>query len=95
MTRHAFLALALLGLTLSACGGGGADDGGGGPLTGVADFMHTTTAASVNGATSEIDHPLSNSNPDAVVLVTHVWNPGGIGGAAHEPFVGVSYDDAP
>ena len=39
-----------------------------------------------------IDHPLTNSNPDAVLLVTQNWNPGG-GTGVYNPYpIGVYYE---
>ena len=40
-------------------------------------FVHTATADNSGGNTTLIDHPLINGNPDAIVLVTQNWNPGG------------------
>ncbi|MBU1877357.1 MAG: hypothetical protein KJ734_00240, partial [Chloroflexi bacterium] len=44
-----------------------------------ARFVHTTTAANTSGNYTYIDHPLTNNNPNAIVLVTQNWNPGGVG----------------
>ena len=49
-------------------------------------FVHKAIAANISGHTTTIDHPLTNGNPDAILLVTPSWNPGGVGGM---------YDDHP
>ena len=94
-SSHALL-LAVLIPTLAACGGGGGGDDGivpEGPLVATADFLHVTTAATVQNWWSVIDHPATNGNPDAKLFVTHNWNPGGGVGTYHETPVGVRYDE--
>jgi hypothetical protein len=55
-------------------------------------FCHRVTAANLIGANiSFIDHPAARGNPDAVVLVTANWNPGGQGGLYNDHAIGVHY----
>lgn len=57
-----------------------------------AAFQHT---ADVNNSTNNrtaIDHPDLNNNPDAVVIVTQNWNPGGGSGVYNNHNVGVYYN---
>lgn len=93
----AFLPLLGILLALSACGGGGGGDGEGvlpeGPVVAVADFVHTTTSGNIDAIRTLVDHPVTNDNPDAVLFVTHNWNPGGGYGANHDHPLGVRYDD--
>jgi hypothetical protein len=62
------------------------------PATGPDAFVHTATIANSGGASTYIDHPLTNGNPSAIVLVTHNYNPGGVGGTYNDHPVGVRYD---
>ncbi|MBA3985499.1 MAG: T9SS type A sorting domain-containing protein [Flavobacteriales bacterium] len=56
-------------------------------------FVHTATAANINGAASYLNHPLLNGNPDAKLIVTHNWNPsGGSDGVFNNNQIGVYYD---
>ena len=65
------------------------------PPPGANVFVHTTTSANITSNSTYIDHPLLNNNPNAVVLVTPNWNPGGIGDQYHNHHVGIWYDDGP
>jgi hypothetical protein len=56
-----------------------------------ARFVHTATAANTSGNHTYIDHPLTNDNPDAIVLVTPNWNPGGVGSTYNDHPIGVYY----
>jgi len=47
------------------------------PATGTDAFVHTATVANISGFWTYIDHPLTNNNPNAILLVTQNWNPGG------------------
>ena len=40
-------------------------------------FVHTATATNTGFNYTLIDHPLTNNNPNAIVLVTQNYNPGG------------------
>lgn len=54
-------------------------------------FVHTTTAANTSGHVTLINHPLSNGNPNAILIVTPNWNPGGVGGTYNNHAIGVWY----
>jgi hypothetical protein len=56
-----------------------------------ARFVHTATADNTSGNHTYIDHPLTNDNPDAIVLVTPNWNPGGVGSTYNDHPIGVYY----
>jgi len=62
------------------------------PTAGTAVFVHTATAANIISNWTDIDNPLTNNNPDAIVLVTQNWNPGGAGGTYNSHPIGVWYD---
>ena len=93
MKFHAILGLVLFIAALGACGGGGGGDDGG-PPAGVADFRHFTTTETVQDRWTVLDHPLANGNPDAVVFVTHNWNPAGTVGTYHDHMLGVAYESS-
>jgi len=59
-----------------------------------AAFVHTARAANIAGHYTYIDHPLTNENPNAIVLVTQNWNPGGVGGTYNDHSIGVWYSSA-
>ncbi|MCP4897689.1 MAG: hypothetical protein GY906_12015 [bacterium] len=50
-------------------------------------FVHT----GAGGANTEIDHPLTNNNPNAIVQVTQNWNPPGSSGVYNDHVIGVFY----
>ncbi len=54
-------------------------------------FTHTATAANITTNWTEIDHPLTNNNPNAMVHVTQNWNPGGVGNTYNAHPIGVWY----
>jgi hypothetical protein len=56
-----------------------------------AAFVHTATAENILYNFTLIDHPLSNSNPNAMVLVTQNYNPGGGSGTPNDHEIGVYY----
>jgi hypothetical protein len=56
-------------------------------------FVHTATAGNIENNHTHIDHPLSNGNPNAMVLVTQNWNPGGGIGIYNDHKIGVFWDD--
>jgi len=59
------------------------------PDTGV--FVHKATVGNSAGDYTTIDYPLTNGNPDAIILVTPNWNPGGVGGQYDNHPIGVYY----
>lgn len=54
-------------------------------------FVHTATAGDIEDNTTWLDHPLLNFQPNAIVLVTQNWNPGGTGGVDNDHEIGVWY----
>ena len=55
-------------------------------------FVHTVTAANTYaGYTTIIDYPLTNGNPNAKILVTPNYGPGGVGGIYDDHPIGVMY----
>ncbi|MCS6847109.1 MAG: hypothetical protein RMN52_05265, partial [Anaerolineae bacterium] len=61
------------------------------PPPGANVFIHTATAGNTTGHVTRMDHPLLNNNPNAKVLVTQSWNPGGIGGTYNNHPIGVYF----
>jgi hypothetical protein len=82
---------------LVACGGGGA------PTTltittttttpTAIAFIHTATVenTSYSSQSTLIDHAELNNNPNALLLVTQNWNPGGVGDVYNDNSIGVWY----
>jgi len=62
------------------------------PGPGEAVFVHQASAANTISHVTFIDHPLTNGNPTALVLVTPNYNPGGGGGTYNNHPIGVYYD---
>jgi hypothetical protein len=62
-------------------------------------FVHFVTAQNISGAfpcTTYVNHPLTNSNPNAILFVTHNWNPLGMPsdqGQFNNHPIGVWYDE--
>lgn len=56
-----------------------------------ARFVHTAPPDNITGHWTGIDHPLSNGNPNALLLVTQNYNPGGGAGAYNDRAIGVWY----
>ncbi len=54
-------------------------------------FVHIATAANTAWDVTTIDHPLANGHPNALIIVTPNYNPGGIGGTYHNHLIGVKY----
>lgn len=56
-------------------------------------FVHTATAENTFLDTTGIDDPVVNDDPDAVLIVTQVWNPEGSGlsGVSNPHEIGLSY----
>jgi hypothetical protein len=61
------------------------------PTTGTGVFVHKATAANSSGDYTVLDNPLTNGNPNAIVLVTPNWNPGASGGTYNNHAIGVFY----
>ena len=59
---------------------------------GVGVFVHTATAGNRFGNVTYMDNVLTNGNPNAIVVVTPNWNPGGVGGTYDNHPIGVWYD---
>jgi hypothetical protein len=59
---------------------------------GVGVFIHTASTLNTGGNVTAIDNALTNHNPNAIVLVTPNWNPGGVGGTYDNHPIGVYYD---
>jgi len=55
-------------------------------------FVHSADPGNSYNQMTFIDHPLSNSNPNAIVSVTQSWNPGGAGGTDNDHALGVLYN---
>ncbi len=55
-------------------------------------FVHRAVTGNTFGHITQIDHPLTNNNPNALLLVTHNYNPGGVGGTYNNHPLGVYYD---
>lgn len=58
-----------------------------------ASFIQQATTANISGSGTAINNPLVNNNPNAVLLVTQLWNPGGNGGVFNPHPIGVAYDN--
>lgn len=54
-------------------------------------IVHTAEASNISVDATFIDHPDLNNNPDAKLLITHVWNPGGSGGVYNDNTTGAFY----
>jgi len=64
------------------------------PAADAATFVHTATAGNISGTSTVFHHPVSDGNPDAIILVTQSWNPGGGGGVYNDHQIGVAYTGA-
>ena len=62
-------------------------------LAGANVFTHTATGPNTYSNYTVLDHPLANNNPNAVILVTQVWNPAGGSGVYNPQHIGVFYID--
>ena len=54
-------------------------------------FVHTATAPNTSGNRTLLNSSLLNGNPQAKILVTQNWDPGGKGGVNNQHRVGVRY----
>lgn len=57
----------------------------------VTGFLHKSTAANITSNWTCIDNPASNGDPNALVYITHNYNPGGSGGSYAPYPLGVWY----
>ena len=58
-------------------------------------FVHQADDENSSGEGTQLDSPLTNGVPDAVLSVTQNWNPGGVtGGVYNDHPVGAGYDAA-
>jgi hypothetical protein len=55
-------------------------------------FVHQANAENTVGNRTFIEDPLVNGDPDAVLSVTQVWNPGGGSGTYNDHPIAVGYD---
>lgn len=53
--------------------------------------VHTTSPSSILGPLTVLDYPLLNDRPEAIILATPNWNPGGVGGAYHYHTIGAFF----
>jgi hypothetical protein len=63
------------------------------PDPGRATFIHVANAANTRDNFTDIDHTSANNHPDAIVLVTPNWSPGGKGDTYNNHPVGVWYNN--
>jgi hypothetical protein len=54
-------------------------------------FVHKATVANISTYITSIDYPLANGNPNAILIVTQNWDPGGVGGQDDDHPLGVYY----
>jgi hypothetical protein len=54
-------------------------------------FVHTATAGNSAANYTILDNPLTNGNPNAIILVTQNYNPGNVGGSSDDHPIGVEY----
>lgn len=57
-------------------------------------FVHRASPNNISANSTYLDNPLTNGDPDAVLIVTQNWNPGGTGGTYNDHPVGVWYDSS-
>ena len=55
-------------------------------------FIHHATPENISANSTYLDTPLTDGNPNAVLMVTHNWNPGGSSGKYNDHPIGVWYD---
>lgn len=59
----------------------------------VKTFVHTVDGGNLDGHITVLDHPSLNSNPNAKIIVNHVYNPGGtLFGKYNDHPIGVFYN---
>ena len=57
-------------------------------------FIHRATPGNINSNYTVIDHPMTNGDPNAILIITPNWNPGGVGGTYNANPFGVYYNNA-
>ena len=62
------------------------------PPAGSNVFVHKATSGNTGGNSTLIDNALTNGNPNAIIIVTQNWDPGGVGGVNNAHPIGVYYD---
>jgi hypothetical protein len=55
-------------------------------------FVHHATPENISGNSTYLHGPPTDGNPNAVLVVTHNWNPGGSPGKYNDHPIGVWYD---
>jgi hypothetical protein len=55
-------------------------------------FVHKATTANILSHSTIIDYPLTNGNPNAIIFVTHNYDPGGVDEVYLDEAIGVFYD---
>ncbi len=81
------------GAVVARCGSRARVEGAGIGTTGPA-FIHRAVAANIAAHTTTINHPHCNGDPNAILIVTPNWNPGGVGGTYVNHPIGVYYTGA-
>jgi hypothetical protein len=72
-------------------GGGAVHVAGAGVGSSTPAFIHRATAANITGNFTTINHPHSNGDPNAILIVTPNWNPGGGTATYNNHPIGVFY----
>jgi hypothetical protein len=54
-------------------------------------FIHRSNAGNISANYTIIDHPQTNGDPNAILIITPNWNPGGLGGTYNTNPIGVFY----
>jgi len=73
-------------------GGGALRVQGAGVSSSTPVFIHRATVANTSANITSIDHPHCNNDPNAILIVTPNWNPGGAGGTYNNHPIGVYYN---
>lgn len=55
-------------------------------------FIHRALASNISGHITYLDHPALNANPQAILAVTHDWQPPGASGVYNPRHIGVWFD---
>jgi hypothetical protein len=66
------------GTALEIRTGGAIKVTGAGQFTGTPVFIHRAMGSNISGHITAIDHPLSNNDPNAILIITPNWTPSGI-----------------
>jgi hypothetical protein len=78
---------------LALTNGGSLKVSGAGVGTSTAAFVQLSSAANISGDNTIINNPLCNGDPNAILLITHNYNPGGSGVTTlYNKHVGVYYN---